>query len=205
MTPFATARGMIAEFFDLMTGPEIGVAPCAGSMAPAEELCGRAQAFLASTEPADAGDRLAKAATDLRALQEWMRVPDDVTPFDTPQLVEWLNARPTHVVHPALFAIETAPIWPKELTPDLRYVLGLMCFDLARYAHVYRLAGEFVAAGGAPLLRRAEDEQAFMLHKLVGYLFGHGPKWAEVMTIDLARALTVAKARATAKPDGDAA
>lgn len=205
MTPFATARGMLAEFFDLMTGPEIGVAPCAGSMAPAEDLCGRAQAFLAGTEPADAGDRLAKAATNLRALQEWMRVPDDVTPFDPPQLVEWLNARPTHVVHPALFAIETAPIWPKELTPDLRHVLGLMCFELGKFARVYRVAGEFVAAGGEPLQRRAEDEQAFMLHKLVGYLFGHGPKWAEAMTIDLDRALKVAMARATAKPEGDAA
>ena len=61
--------------------------------------------------------------------------------------------------------------WPAELTPDLLHILGMMCFQLAGPAHLYR------DWGGAEIKPRAEDEQAFMLHKLLGFWLEHGAGW----------------------------
>lgn len=89
------------------------------------------------------------------------------------------------------------PFWPMKLTPVLREVLGLMCFQLGPVAHVYRDAGEFVDGEGAALKSRAEDEQAFMLHKIVGIALEHGEKWDDFVQADINRAAAVVAARAT--------
>lgn len=86
--------------------------------------------------------------------------------------------------------------WPELLTPELRQILGMMCFQLGKFAHAYQYAGEFVGTEG-PLNKRAEDEQAFMLHKLVGYWFSHGEKWHEAAGDDLARIANAGDHRST--------
>lgn len=85
--------------------------------------------------------------------------------------------------------------WPAKLTPVLREVLGLMCFQLGPAAHVYRGAGEFVDASGNALKNRAEDEQAFMLHKIVGIALEHGEKWDGFVQADINRAMEIVIAR----------
>jgi len=82
-----------------------------------------------------------------------------------------------------------ADAWPEKLTPELRAILGFMCFQLGAPAHLYQKAGEFVCSEGE-LKKRAEDEQAFMLHKFIGYWFKHGSAWAEAAQADLDRAKT---------------
>lgn len=76
--------------------------------------------------------------------------------------------------------------WPDKLTPELRALLGLMCFQLGGPAHAYRNAGEYEGIEG-PLKGRAEDEQAFMLHKLLGFWFADPKAWAEKARDDLHR------------------
>jgi hypothetical protein len=63
--------------------------------------------------------------------------------------------------------------YPKALTPELRDVLGMMVFQLSPVAHLFR-------DNGADIKRRAEDEQAFVLHWLIGLVLEHGPGWASV-------------------------
>lgn len=105
----------------------------------------------------------------------------------------------------AALVAEGAVAWPKHLTPALRGVLGLMCFQLARHAHLYQEAGEFVGAGGLPLKHGAEDEQAFMLHKLLGYVFesgDDGEKYFEALQADTDRALKIIADRKAARHAG---
>ena len=92
------------------------------------------------------------------------------------------------------------PEWPSGLTVELRQILGFMCFQLGEPAHVYRAAGEFRDAAGSELKPRAEDEQAFMLHKLVGLWFAHGDGWREAAKDDLKRARGKAAARHVSAP-----
>lgn len=60
--------------------------------------------------------------------------------------------------------------FPKELTPELRDVLGLMIFHTAPIAHALR-------AGGKTIARKAEDEQAFVLHWFICLALEHGAEW----------------------------
>lgn len=60
--------------------------------------------------------------------------------------------------------------YPKEITPALREVLGMMVFELSPIAHAFRAAGHEIK-------RRAEDEQAFVLHWLIGLALEHGNGW----------------------------
>lgn len=60
--------------------------------------------------------------------------------------------------------------YPKEMTPALREVLGMMVFELSPIAHAFRAAGHGIK-------RRAEDEQAFVLHWLIGLALEHGDGW----------------------------
>lgn len=61
--------------------------------------------------------------------------------------------------------------YPADITPDLHRVLGMMCFQLARYAHLFRSVG-------ADIKTRAEDEQAYCLHWLIKHVLAHGAEWA---------------------------
>lgn len=64
--------------------------------------------------------------------------------------------------------------YPKEMTPELRKVLGMMVFELSPVAHLFR------DKAGADIPRRAEDEQAYVLHWLIGLVLEHGAGWAAV-------------------------
>jgi hypothetical protein len=67
----------------------------------------------------------------------------------------------------------TAPdlIFPRELTSDVQGVLEMMCFQCGPIAHAFRDAGR------ADIKRRAEDEQAFVLHWLLTLALQHGADW----------------------------
>lgn len=64
-----------------------------------------------------------------------------------------------------------ANFWPKELTKELREVLGIMVFRTGPLAGLYR------ETKTADIPRKVEEEQAFILHKLVGYVLLYGSKW----------------------------
>lgn len=83
----------------------------------------------------------------------------------------------------------TQRAWPEGLTPELHRILGLMCFQLGKFAQGYREIGEFVDAAGEPLASRAEDEQAFMLHKFLGFWFVHGAEWGTAANADIERVI----------------
>jgi hypothetical protein len=63
--------------------------------------------------------------------------------------------------------------WPEQLTPELREVLGLMCFTTGPIARGFRAAGEEIE-------RNVEAEQAFVLHWLIGLALQHGPAWRSI-------------------------
>ncbi|MBB2981795.1 hypothetical protein [Paraburkholderia tropica] len=69
-------------------------------------------------------------------------------------------------------ALETRPqpAYPDELTPELREVLGFMCFQCISIAQAMRLAGIDVK-------KKAEDEQANVLHWMVKLVLRHGADW----------------------------
>jgi hypothetical protein len=60
--------------------------------------------------------------------------------------------------------------YPKDLSDDLREVLGWPCFKCAPIAHAMR-------AGGDNIKPKAEDEQAVVLHWLVTLVLTHGDGW----------------------------
>lgn len=68
---------------------------------------------------------------------------------------------------------DQALIFPRDLTPELREVLGLMLW------HTTPLAGA-LRAGGAEIRRKVEDEQAATLHWLLLIALEHGPDWRRV-------------------------
>lgn len=68
--------------------------------------------------------------------------------------------------------------WPEELTPELSNILGLMCFQFIRPVEAYRKAGYTINS-------HAEDEQAFMLHRLIGFWVKHGDGWRQAAIDDL--------------------
>lgn len=72
--------------------------------------------------------------------------------------------------------------FPSSLTPPLRRVLGMMLWETGPIAHALRATGEDIA-------RKAEDEQAVVLHWLVGFVLKHGADWHKHAAIEL-RAMT---------------
>lgn len=86
--------------------------------------------------------------------------------------------------------------WPAALTPALRELLGFMCFELGPMAHAYRAAGQYVGADGLELKTRAEDEQAFMLHRFLCHWVTAGDNWRASMREELGPVIEIAKAKA---------
>lgn len=84
---------------------------------------------------------------------------------------------------------EPAVAWPQSLTPDLRDILGMMCFEFISLAQCARAAGHDVP-------KRAEDEQAFWLHRLLGHWFTHGEDWRTAAAVDLQKMRAEAAKRA---------
>jgi len=70
-------------------------------------------------------------------------------------------------------------IYPAEYGVMLKMILGTMCFQLAPYANQYRKRG-------AEIKPRAEDEQAFMLDKMLRMWLIHGDdKWVDELNKDM--------------------
>src|SRR3546814_18870467 len=70
-------------------------------------------------------------------------------------------------------------------------------------AHAYQKIGEFSGDDGLALEKRAEDEQAFILHTLISFWFEHGDGWREPAIDEIDRAAKLARA-AFHKGAGDA-
>lgn len=75
--------------------------------------------------------------------------------------------------------------YPKELTPALRDVLGMMVFELSPIAPALRAAGHDIE-------RRAEDEQAAVLHWLIGIVLEHGDGWRKHAANEIERMAALA-------------
>ncbi len=80
-----------------------------------------------------------------------------------------------------------ALVWPKKLTPEIREVLGHMVYDTSPLAHAFQDAG-------VDIPRKIEEEQAFILHKLIGYALTHGANWRKEFTKELGPVIKQAKA-----------
>lgn len=83
------------------------------------------------------------------------------------------------------------PAYPDELTPELREVLGFMCFQCISIAQAMRLAGIDVK-------KRAEDEQANVLHWMVKLVLRHGADWRKEGVKDIEAWRARAQERAAA-------
>jgi hypothetical protein len=77
-------------------------------------------------------------------------------------------AKPRH--SPLPMHVETVLLYPVELTADLREVLGWMCFQCISIAQCLR-------ADGIEIAKRAEDEQATVIHWLTKFVLKHGAEW----------------------------
>jgi hypothetical protein len=75
--------------------------------------------------------------------------------------------------------------YPTELTPELREVLSMMVFELSPIAPALRAAGHDIK-------RRAEDEQAAVLHWLIGIVLEHGKDWRKHAADEIERMAALA-------------
>ena len=85
---------------------------------------------------------------------------------------------------------------PDDLTEPVREVLSMMVWETGRLAHAYRAAGHAIAP-------KAEAEQAFILHRLLGFALEHGKDWRKAAGADLSA--TIARAREIEAATKDAA
>ena len=83
-------------------------------------------------------------------------------------------------------------IFPEELTDELRFVMGRPNFWCGPLAHVFQAAGYDIP-------KKAEAEQAFIIHWLVKLVLQHGSEWRTVARIELDAADLKAKELQAAK------
>lgn len=74
-----------------------------------------------------------------------------------------------------------------ELNADVREILGMPNFECGPLAHVFQ-------ASGADIKHRSEDEQAFVLHWLLGLYAKHGADWRAAAAEELDEARATASA-----------
>lgn len=79
--------------------------------------------------------------------------------------------------------------YPKELTDELREVLGMPNFQCSPLAQAFRIAGHEIP-------HKSEHEQAFVLHWLTGIVLEHGAIWREIAGKQLEKMAADAKAAA---------
>jgi hypothetical protein len=72
-----------------------------------------------------------------------------------------------------------ARAFPETLTPELDYVLGRPNFWCGPFAHIFQAAGYDIP-------KKAEREQAFILHWLTGLVLKHGAAWNQHASTELA-------------------
>ena len=87
----------------------------------------------------------------------------------------------------------TVSAYPAEPTPALTQVLSMMLWQTGPIAHAYRAAGHAIP-------RKAEAEQAFVLHKLIGLALVHGDRWQAEASAELTR---ITQAAATTPTDAE--
>src|SRR5262249_13820792 len=80
-------------------------------------------------------------------------------------------------------------LWPEALTPELHQVLGIPNFRCSPIAAAFRNAGATIAP-------RAEAQQAFVLHWLVGLALQHGSMWRSVAADKIDELVRAVKGRA---------
>ncbi|WAG21027.1 hypothetical protein DX980_18330 [Burkholderia gladioli] len=116
------------------------------------------------------------APADLsRMLREHVEKGD---PRDVANFCMMLYHHGAPISAPADAGEAVARAYPDALTEDLRHVLGFPNFRCGPYAHLMR-------AAGADIQRKAEDEQAHVLHWLVKLVIDHGERWADVAQEEL--------------------
>ncbi len=95
-------------------------------------------------------------------------------------------------VRAARAALEACPLptYPDELTPELREVLGWMCFQCISIAQAMR-------AAGIDVKKKAEDEQAHVLHWMVKLVLRHGANWRKEGVKDIEAWREAARARSS--------
>lgn len=110
------------------------------------------------------------------------------------RLEDWeLGIKQLAATQPAAQGIDGREFPP--LTPELASILGLMCFQCISFAQALRAAGHTIKT-------RAEDEQAAVLHWMLGHYFQHGDDWRTAAAEDMKR-MEVAARAAQAKQGGD--
>ncbi|MDW5314982.1 hypothetical protein [Rhizobium sp. PL01] len=61
-------------------------------------------------------------------------------------------------------------VYPQDLTADIRDILSMMMWNTGPIAHALR-------DGGQDIKRKAEEEQAEVMHWLIGLALEHGSEW----------------------------
>jgi hypothetical protein len=92
----------------------------------------------------------------------------------------------------------TAPLpalMPAGLTPDLADILGLMCFHAAPIAHCYQALGRFVDIDGKPLKHRIEQEQAFVIFRMLTHWSRDPGNWVDSWAAELDEIAVEARAK----------
>lgn len=77
-------------------------------------------------------------------------------------------------------------IYPDTPHPLILHVLGTMVFHTSPMARVYRAAGHDIPT-------KVEDEQAFILDRMIRMVLEHGENWVEILDADYKAALARAK------------
>lgn len=101
---------------------------------------------------------------------------DKGDPVDVANFCAFLSARGEGIAP----AADAPPAFP-AMTEELASILGLMCFQCISFAQALR-------AGGYSIKKRAEDEQAAVLHWMLGHYFRSGPDgWRAEASADMER------------------
>lgn len=66
------------------------------------------------------------------------------------------------------------------LDEEMKFILGRPCFTFVGLAEVYRAAGHDIG-------RRAEEEQAFFIHRWLTFYAAHGSEWRVFAGQDIER------------------
>ena len=78
--------------------------------------------------------------------------------------------------------------WPRDLDGTLASILGLKNWETGPAATAYRQAGFDVP-------KKAESEQAFVLHRYIALWIEHGDDWRQAARADLEKAMLAAPRR----------
>jgi hypothetical protein len=71
--------------------------------------------------------------------------------------------------------------YPKDMDDELAFILGRPNFRCVGIANTFRVKG------GVQIAHRAEAEQAFVIHWLIGLYLEHGDGWRAIADAELSR------------------